>query len=149
MNDWIRSDRIFAILWGLVVIWYGYTALQLQVEFSYEPVGPKAFPLLLTVLMIICVAYILLKPDPDPPWPERSLAVKLAVMVLALAVYGALYIQLGFILSTALAVLAIGRLYEGSWVQSAVAAVGLSLGLYVVFEYLLDVPLPRAMILGG
>ncbi|MDX1655534.1 MAG: tripartite tricarboxylate transporter TctB family protein [Candidatus Competibacteraceae bacterium] len=142
------SDRVFAALWALVLIWYGYTALTLEVQFSYEPVGPKAFPLLLTVLMLGCVAWLLVKPDRNPRWPERTLAIKLGVMILALAIYAALFVQLGFLVSTALMTLAVGRLYEGTWKQSAIAAVVSSLGLYILFEYLLDVALP-AGILGG
>ncbi|MDX1654574.1 MAG: tripartite tricarboxylate transporter TctB family protein, partial [Candidatus Competibacteraceae bacterium] len=76
------------------------------------------------------------------------LAIKLGVMILALAIYAALFVQLGFLISTALMTLAVGRLYEGTWRQSAIAAVASSLGLYVLFEYLLDVALP-AGILGG
>lgn len=143
------SDRIFAVLWALVLIWYGYTASQLTVEFSYEPVGPKAFPLLLTVLMAVCVAYLLIKPDRDPHWPERTLIVKLAAMILALAVYGAFFVDLGFIPATALMTLVVGRLYDGRWLASAITGVLLSVGLYLLFEYVLDVALPAGMLFGG
>lgn len=145
----LNSDRVFALLWALVLLWYGYTALQFQVDFSYEPVGPKAFPLLLTVLMAACVAYLLVRPDREPAWPERSLAAKLAIMVLVLALYGAFFVDVGFIVATALMTLAVGRLYDGSWVGSAVAGVAISLGLYLLFEYLLDVALPAGALFGG
>ena len=150
MNTQLRiSDRIFAVLWALVLIWYGYTATGFEAEFSYEPVGPRAFPLLLTLLMAICVGWMLVKPDPEPRWPERPLAIKLGIMILVLAVYGAFFNDLGFIVATVLMTLVVARLYDGSWIGGAVAGVGLSAGLYVMFEYLLDVALPTGTLFGG
>lgn len=150
MNTPLRiSDRIFAVLWALVLAWYGYTALGFEAEFSYEPVGPRAFPLLLTLLMAGCAGWLLLKPDAEPRWPERSLAFKLAAMVLVLAVYGAFFNDLGFIVATALMTLVVARLYDGSWLGGAAAGAGLSIGLYLMFEYLLDVTLPTGTLFGG
>ena len=145
----LKSDRIFAVLWALVLLWYGFTAIALQVQFSYEPVGPRAFPLLLTILMAICVVYMLVKPDPDPPWPEGSLILKLGGMALILALYAAFFVDLGFLIATAIMTLVVARLYEGSWVGSAVAAVAIPVVLHLLFEYLLDVSLPLGSLLGG
>lgn len=45
------SDRIFAGIWLLLCIAGLFIAWQIQSEYSYEPVGPRPFPLGIIGLM--------------------------------------------------------------------------------------------------
>jgi len=38
------------------------------------------------------------------------------------------------------------RLYEGTWVASAISGVVLAVGLYLLFDKILDVPLPLGVL---
>ncbi len=67
------SDRIFAAVWLVLCIVGMVIAWQIQSEYSYEPVGPRPFPLLLLGLMAICAVMMLLrKPDAySGRWRQR------------------------------------------------------------------------------
>ncbi len=48
------SDRIFAGVWLLLCIGGLFIAWQIHSEYSYEPVGPRPFPLGIIGLMLLC-----------------------------------------------------------------------------------------------
>ncbi|MEZ5729381.1 MAG: tripartite tricarboxylate transporter TctB family protein [Burkholderiaceae bacterium] len=70
----------------------------------------------------------------------------------AILAYGWLFVGLGFPLATLLMTVAIARLFGGTWMQGLAAGVGLGLGLYLLFDRVLDVVLPAgplASLFGG
>jgi len=96
------SDRIFATIWLLLCLAGASLAWQYQSEYSYEPLGPRPFPLGILGLMALC-ALLLLRRQPDTvSWPPLRTLRHLAIMVAALAGYGASFEWLGFPLATAL-----------------------------------------------
>lgn len=139
------SQRIFALVWLLVSVAMGWLALAFNVQFSYEPVGPKAWPLVLSVLMSISAIYLFIRPGEEPEWPEARTIGRIALLALSLLLYAIFFQTLGFPLATALMTVAVGRLFGGSWKASAIAGVVMGIGLYFFFDRLLDVVLP----LGG
>jgi len=136
------SDRIFAALWLAVCGGVAWLAWQIEAPFSYEPIGPKAYPLLLCGAMAACAAWLLVKPDKEPDWPRGELRAKALLLCGGFLVYAMLFEWLGFPLATALATLAIGRLFGGGWKAGAVAGLALGAGLWLFFDKLLDVTLP-------
>ena len=50
----MMSDRIFAGIWLLLCIAGLFVAWQISSEYSYEPVGPRPFPLGIIGLMLVC-----------------------------------------------------------------------------------------------
>lgn len=151
MYQRIFGAILLAICVGLVVVAWGY-----QAPFSYEPVGPRAYPLLLLVLIIAGALYLLFKPasislapvpghDEEVPL-DRPMLIKVCACVGLLLVYAALFERLGFVLSTTLFGFFIARLYGARWWQCAVIGVVASIGLYLLFDYALDVPLPLGVL---
>ena len=63
-----------------------------------------------------------------------------------LSIYAAVFELLGFIPASILFAIAMARLYEGSWKVSVIAGVALSVGLYLLFDKALDVPLPLGIL---
>ncbi|MHC5350752.1 tripartite tricarboxylate transporter TctB family protein [Metapseudomonas furukawaii] len=135
--------RIFAAVWLLVCAFLAVVAWGFQAPFSYDPVGPRAYPLLLLFLMATAAAWLLYKPgdagNRPISWP---LARKVTLCVLALAAYALLFEPLGFVLSTALVGFSLGLLFNGRPIPSLVSGVLMGVLLYGLFDYLLDVPLP-------
>jgi len=150
MYQRIFGAILLAICVGLVVIAWGY-----QAPFSYEPVGPRAYPLLLLALIMGGALYLLLKPasihaaspggDDHVPL-DRHILTKSASCIALLLVYAALFENLGFLISSTLFGFFIARLYGARWLQCAVTGVIASIGLYLLFDYALDVPLPRGVL---
>lgn len=143
------SDRILAVLLLAAAIAYGLVGSTYAPPFAYEPIGPSAFPVLLAVLMALCAVYIFLRPEPEPDWPRGALAVKSVALLAVLILYGLLFIELGFVVATALMSFVIGMLFGGGWLKSAAGGVGMAVVLFLLFDRLLEVTLPVGRIFGG
>ena len=136
------SDRIFAVVWLAVCALIAVQMQRLEIPFSYEPVGPKAFPLLLAGLMTLCCIYLLIKPDTDIHWPDASGLRKGLVLIAVLLAYAIFFEQLGFPLATALMVIVVSRLFGGSWLSGLITGVLTGALGYLFFDRLLQVTLP-------
>jgi len=143
------SDRIFAVIWLAFCAAVAWLAWKIDAPFSYEPIGPRAFPMLLAGAMAAAVAWLFVKPDREPQWPLGASRLKAVVLVIAFLAYAFLFEWLGFPLATALATVAIGRLFDGSWKAVTAGGAGLGIGLWYFFEKLLDVTLPLGRIFAG
>lgn len=140
------SDRIFAAVWLMVCLLLMIVGWSIQSEFSYEPVGPRAYPLLILGLMTLCSGAILLRRGEVIDWPHKPVLARIALMVLALLIYSLVFEWLGFAIATALMSIAIGRLFDGKWPHCVIAGAALGTGLFFFFDRLLDVPLPVGLI---
>ncbi|SDE88250.1 tripartite tricarboxylate transporter TctB family protein [Phytopseudomonas seleniipraecipitans] len=145
------SQRIFGVVLLLACAGLGIVAWGYHAPFSYEPVGPRAYPLLLLTLMGLGAIYLLIKPsssvsqDDEPPL-DRHVVRKVASCVVIFAVYAALFEPLGFIPASLIFGIAMARLYEGTWKTSVISGVVLAVGLFVLFDKILDVPLPLGIL---
>ena len=141
------SDRIFATLWlvlclaGLVVAW------QIQSEYSYEPVGPRPFPLALLTLMAPCAVMLLLRKPDAIQWPAPQTMKRLVALAVMLFVYGWLFERLGFPLSTALLTFGIGMLFGARWWAAVLSGAVMGWALFYAFDHLLDVTLPAGSLM--
>lgn len=136
------SDRIFAVAWLAVTAAIAWLTWQITVPFSYEPIGPRAFPWLLCAGMAACGIRLLQRPDPEPAWPRGPLLGKSVSLLLALFAYAFAFEWLGFPVATALVAIAMGRIFGGTWTGSMASGAGLGVGLWLFFDKLLDVTLP-------
>ncbi|WP_095082849.1 tripartite tricarboxylate transporter TctB family protein [Pseudomonas sp. Irchel s3h17] len=144
-------QRIFAS--ALLVVCIGLTmmAWPYQAAFSYEPVGPRAFPLLLLALMGIALLYMAFRPTPiihseDEPPLDRETLTKIGICIALLVVFAGTFEPLGFIVSSILIGVPMARLYGGRWLPSLVIISLMSLGLYLLFDRVMDVPLPLGLL---
>ncbi|WXL24543.1 tripartite tricarboxylate transporter TctB family protein [Ectopseudomonas mendocina] len=144
------SQRIFGLVLLLISIGLGIVAWTYHAPFSYEPVGPRAYPLLLLTLTGLGAIYLLIKGGEIDHGEEGPLTshvlLKIGLCVLIMVLYAAFFETLGFVISSALFGVAMSRLYGGRWVASVIAGVLLSIGLYLLFDKILDVPLPLGLL---
>jgi hypothetical protein len=150
-----RKDLLAAVLLLVLAGAYYWASVQIPASALDDGVGPRGFPLVLTVALavvaIALAARALTMPggelaqgdalEPAAPWPRA-----LGVLVL-----GALYIPLatflGYALALFLLLLAV-PLYEGmrfSWRVPAVAAGGAAV-FYVLFVIVLGVRQPESLL---
>jgi putative tricarboxylic transport membrane protein len=146
------SDRILGAVCIVMAAAMAWFAQAYAPPFSYEPVGPRAFPRLLAGLMAVAGIWLVIKPSIVGN-PFAKGAVKLiAASAVTVFVYALLFQILGFTLATALMAVPVGMAFGGSWKQSLLGGIGLGLGLFLLFDKLLDVVLPTGLlsfILGG
>jgi putative tricarboxylic transport membrane protein len=143
-------QRLFTLAWLIGCLALAVVAWHYQAPFSYEPVGPRAFPLLLLAIMAVALLYMLIRPTPpaesDEPAMDAAVLRKSVLCIVALLIYAGLFEPLGFIPSSALLALALARLYGGRWLHAVIAAVLTAVGLYLLFDKALDVPLPLGVL---
>ncbi|MBX8606904.1 tripartite tricarboxylate transporter TctB family protein [Pseudomonas cichorii] len=144
-------QRIFAAALLLVCAGLTLMAWPYQAPFSYEPVGPRAFPLLMLGLMGLALLYLLFRPtsivhSEDEPPLDRETLIKIGTCIALLLVFAGLFEPLGFILSSILIGVPMARLYGGRWVPSIVVVTLMSVGLYLLFDKAMDVPLPLGLL---
>lgn len=136
------SDRIFAAIWILLCLGGLLIGWQIHSEYSYEPVGPRPFPLGILGLMLLCAVAMLLRRPDTISWPPRRVLQRLLVMVIVLLVYAWGFEWLGFPLATALLTAIIGILFGATLPAAAVSGGLLGVLLWFSFDRLLDVTLP-------
>jgi putative tricarboxylic transport membrane protein len=144
----IMSDRIFGLVVVLVALAYIASATQIQTSFLADPVGPKAFPMLIGSVAALCGAIMILRPDAEPDWPELHTLIALLVSVVVLVAYAYMLKPLGFLIPTAIVAGILSYQINPRAVPAAIAGVGLSIGLFTVFKFILGlglVGLPRAL----
>lgn len=163
------ADRLLGIgclLLGAAMAW---ASRSYAAEISYEPVGPRAFPLLLAAIFALIGAWLLVTggrrtatPLPAtgaaeaatatvPAAPHNNL-IAVAMCAVAVLVYGALFQPLGFVLATTLMAVPVCKAFGGTLKAGLLGGLGLGLGLFFLFDKVLDVILPTGVLsflLGG
>ena len=146
------SDRILGAVCVVAAAGMAWAAQDYNPAISYEPMGPRAFPRLLAALMAIGGAWLVLKPTLVGN-PLHGTNIKMiGLSAVAVFVYALLFQSIGFALATTLMAVPVGMAFGGSWKQSLLGGLGLGLGLFFLFDKLLDVVLPTGLlsfILGG
>jgi putative tricarboxylic transport membrane protein len=146
------SDRVLGAVCVVASAVMAWAAQDYAAAISYEPVGPRAFPLLLACGLGLSGLWLVLKPGAGAeafrgvPWKPTALC---AGAVLA---YALLFQWMGFSLATAVMSVPVGMAFGGSWKQALIGGAALGVVLYLMFDKLLDVTLPAgplAAILGG
>lgn len=146
------SDRILGAVCVVAAAGMAWAAQGYAAAISYEPVGPRAFPLLLAGLLALAGAWLFIRPAPSAEafsWDRVKL---LAPAALAMLVYALLFETLGFPVATALMAVPVGIAFGGTWRQSLAGGIGLGIGFFLLFDKLLDVVLPSGLlsfVLGG
>lgn len=145
----MKSERILTAIiaiCGFTLLMY---ALNFQAPISYDPVGPKAFPILLMGLITFSAIYLTVRPaimfEPIELGWNKHLLVKLFICVLALTIYALIFEWLGFIGATLLMTIVIGKLFNGKTIPTIITGIVLSSSTYYLFDRVLDVPLPLGL----
>ncbi|MBB5722748.1 putative tricarboxylic transport membrane protein [Loktanella ponticola] len=135
------SDRIFGLAVILVALVYIASAMQIQVSFLSDPVGSKAFPIGVASVAIICAVVMILRPDEEPEWPELWTVFSIIISIVLLIGYSYALKPLGFIIPTAIVASALSYQITPKPKFAVLSGLGLSLGLFVLFKFILDLGL--------
>lgn len=139
------SERILGGLLLFISIAGIWIARGFEAAISYEPVGPRAFPMLILALLGIAAIALILEKKGDTVWAPSAVLKRIGVLFIVVLAYAWAFDKLGFILATALMVIPVARFFGARWKQAAVGGVGLGAGLFILFDRLLDVALPTGL----
>ncbi|MGE4610154.1 MAG: tripartite tricarboxylate transporter TctB family protein [Paracoccaceae bacterium] len=143
----MASDRIFGLVMAIVALAYIASATQIQTSFLSDPVGPKTFPILIGVVCAISAMFMVFKPDAEPDWPVLRTFGALCFAVFVLVAYAYALRPFGFLMPTAVAAGVLSFQISPKVKTAALSGLGLSIGLFVIFKYALDlglVPFPKS-----
>ncbi len=142
------NDRILGIVSLGVAIFLTVFGWNLQAPVSYEPVGPRAFPLLIALVIGLCGLWLIYKNEftaqANPPGANG----RIFLMVLVALGYAFLCQWLSFIIATALMTVLVGRLFGGSWIKCLIGGVVMGVLFFLLFDRALDVVLPTGILEG-
>lgn len=133
----MAADRIFGLVALITAVAYLAAASQIQTNMFSGEFLPKLFPFLIGSVAAVCALFMVFKPDPDPAWPGAATWGNMAIAVAVLAIYAVLLTPLGFIGPTIFAAGVLSYQISPNARHAALAGVGLSLGLFVLFKYAL------------
>ena len=140
------SDRVLGAACVVVAAGMAWAAKDYAAPISYEPVGPRSFPLVLAALLAAGGAWLVLRPSAHSSGLGLAQMKSLGLAVAAVLAYALLFEWLGFTAATALMAVPVGVAFGGTWKQRLAGGLGLGLVLYVVFDKLLDVVLPTGVL---
>ncbi len=135
------SDRLTGLILLALAVAYGVTASGFEAMIG-DPLGPAVFPLVLSIPLALFSLFLIVRPDPEPRWARGRELLKQALTLVVFVAYAQLIEPLGFVLTSVLAVLALGLLLGARAHQAGAAGLAIALTLFVLFHHVLNLPLP-------
>lgn len=145
----IRSDRILGVVVVIVALVFITSAYNLPQGNLFDKLGPKAFPIIVAIGMIVSAAGLILRPDPEADWPKMPSLVSIGFATLVLIGYAYSLKPLGFLAPTAIAAAILSYQIMPRPVYAVLTGIGLSAGLFIIFKYALGLglfALPRSLL---
>lgn len=136
------GDRGFGLVLLALALFVAYGAWQMHVPFAYDPLGPRAFPLLLSAALAVMSIVMIVRPAPGTGLPRGATALKLASVLAVLVLYAVLFTRAGYLITTVVAMAVLARIFGASWIKAALTGAVLAFGSYGLFVYGLDIVLP-------
>ncbi|MGA1862046.1 tripartite tricarboxylate transporter TctB family protein [Deferribacter thermophilus] len=137
------SDRIFGLVGLGLAIFYLWAASIIQESFITDAVGPKTFPYIIGAVLLLCSLYILIKPDPEPDWPDFKIFIEIVFATAVLFLYAWCLPKLGFIISTFFATTYLSWRLGTKLLGSIITGFLTSIGIYVAFHLILGLSLAK------
>lgn len=137
----MTTDRLLgatAIAVAAIMFVFAY---GLQAPFAYEPVGPRAFPLIAAGMIALCGVILVLKPGEPSAEPAGPIGA-LAALSGSLVGYALLFQPLGFVIATTIFMIPIAMIFGAKWWQGAMTGFVLAVSSYLLFDRMLEVVLP-------
>jgi putative tricarboxylic transport membrane protein len=135
-----RSLGLFGLALAALILW---RATLIQDSFIQDPLGPRVFPNSLAIVIALSSLYMLFRPDEEPHWPPFAKFFEIAMAVACMVAYAQFLPVAGFVVSTAFAAAYLAWRLDATPLRAAIAGVGISIGIYVVFHLVLGLSLAR------
>jgi len=123
---------------GAGIAWH---AQSLEVAFAADPIGPRAFPTLVGLVIAGCGGFVAWRPVTR--WEKAEQVIPGLATIAAMGAYALLLVPLGFIPATFLLCLVIALSFAARPLQAVLVAALTAPGLWLLLDRLLDLPLPR------
>ena len=137
------SDRVLGVACILLAGFFIWQATLIETGFIVDPMGPKAFPIVIGITLAIAAIYPIVKPDPRPDWPAAGRVLEIVFAVAIMIAYAMALPRFGFVLSTAVAAGLLSWRLGSRPPAAAVAGIAIAAGIYLIFHLVLGLTLAR------
>ena len=137
------SDRVFGVVCVILAGFFIWQATLIETGFIVDPMGPKAFPIVIGITLALAAIYPIVKPDPRPDWPAAGRLLEILFAVAVMIAYALALPRFGFVLSTAVAAALLSWRLGTKPLAAAAAGVAIAVGIYVIFHLILGLTLAR------
>ncbi len=150
------ADRIIIACCVVLAVAYFYGTSQIPSLEIGDPLGPKAFPILLGIALLLATGLLFVEHLKDiksadsqlqkPARSDRRHLPVLGVVVVWMAFYFLFFETLGYVVATTVFLLPLMAWFNrGKWLANTLSASLFSVGSYVMFAWL-DVTLPQGVL---
>ncbi|KQT46335.1 hypothetical protein ASG43_11985 [Aureimonas sp. Leaf454] len=133
-----RISGMILLLIGAGAVWHGY---RLEVAFAADPVGPKAFPIIVGIILVLSGASIALRPE-AMTWEAGDYGRILLVAASAL-LYPFILEPLGFVPATSVLGFLCAKAFKGRTVPAIVGSIAMAVVIFILIDIGLGLGLPR------
>ncbi len=137
------SDRILGGIGLVVAAFYIWQSTLIELSFITDPVGPKTFPIMIGIVLILASTAMIFSPDANPHWPEISKLLEIGISAAVMVAYVYLLPLSGFVIATALAAGFLSWRLGAEPLKAIMAGVLISVGIYIVFHLILGLSLAK------
>ncbi len=137
------SDRILGGIGLVVAAFYIWQSTLIELSFITDPVGPKTFPIMIGIVLILASTAMIFSPDANPHWPEISKLLEIGISAAVMVAYVYLLPLAGFVIATALAAGFLSWRLGAEPLKAIMAGVLISVGIYIVFHLILGLSLAK------
>jgi putative tricarboxylic transport membrane protein len=148
-------DRVIFVCILVLAAIYFYATAQIPTLEIGDPLGPKAFPRLLGIGLLITAAMLFMEmwrarktpPEETPqPFGDRRHLTVIGAVVACTAVYLAVFTLLGYVIATSIYLVVLTAYFNrGKWTANILTSVLFSIGSYLMFTKL-GVSLPPGVL---
>jgi putative tricarboxylic transport membrane protein len=141
------ADRVIFVCTLILAGIYFYATEQLPSLEIGDPLGPKAFPRLLGIVLVITALMLLLeiirarKKPVTPPANTQRVDMRVYLVVAGVVIwtfgYFLIFERLGFMIATSIFLLGLmSYFHRGKWISNVLSAFGFAIGAYFLFKVL-------------
>lgn len=145
MVDRIFSGLLLLVSLAMLVMAWGYTA-----PISYDPIGPRPYPMMILSFLAVLVAIIAFRPakfaEKIDLGLNKPIIKNLVICTAAMTLYAVLFEMLGYIVATTLMAWVVGILFGGKVHKALIASVVMAVSSYYLFNGPLEVSLPSGIL---
>lgn len=148
------ADRVVFVCTVLLAVIYLYATSRIQTIEMIDPLGPKAFPTLLGIGLIVVAGLLLLEmrrgtnaTAVTSPSQERQYWPMIAAVSGWIALYFAAFETLGYLIDTTVFLLGLMAYFNrGKWTTNILTSLLFSTGSFFLFTKVLSVTLPKGLL---
>lgn len=141
--------RVTALIFIALAVAYGIGGAVIEYAFASDPLGPRVFPVILSVILVILSGFYLLSPGDAEGFPHGPLLWRVLAIPALLVFSVLLFEPVGFAASIFVLTFGTALVFGAPLTKALIGAVCHAILWWFVFGYVLEVYLPTGALFGG